>query len=115
MDEPRMYELILPQDIQRFVAHVRVTDTGCWAWQAHHDRKGYGQFKWRGRARWAHRWIYELLVGPIEPGMTIHHRCTNTGCVNPAHLEQAARSHNTIEGNHRRNGNGIVNAEDLPV
>lgn len=35
----------------------------------------------------AHRFAYELFVGPIPSGYDIDHVCRNRRCVNPAHLE----------------------------
>lgn len=40
-----------------------------------------------GRNVRAHRFAYELLVGEIPPKKHLHHRCENTLCVNPKHLE----------------------------
>jgi len=92
-------------DVRRFFEKVdNALDRQCWLWTGHTDRKGYGQFKWRGKARWAHRWIYELMVGPIEEGLTLHHKCGNPGCVRPGHLTPLTVSENTAEGNRRRNG-----------
>ena len=38
----------------------------------------------------AHRYFYDLLVGPVEPDdawLHVHHRCHNRACWNPFHLE----------------------------
>jgi len=78
----------------------------CWIWLAgfrqSHGLK-YGVFGIsRGRGIYAHRFVYELLVGPIPKGMTIDHvkarGCTNTLCVNPAHLEIVTRRENILRG-----------------
>src|SRR4051812_41628217 len=59
----------------------------CWEWTAFKLR-GYGQFSpWKGLLCRAHRYAYELLVGPIPEGHELDHLCRNRGCVNPAHLE----------------------------
>jgi hypothetical protein len=57
----------------------------------------YGRVR-RGRS-WAmaHRFIYASLVGPINPGETIHHKCAHTLCINPAHLEPATSRANVGE------------------
>lgn len=77
----------------RFWSKVRVTD-GCWEWKASHDTRGYGLL-WLNR-RWigAHRFAYELLVGPIPDGLEIDHLCRNKSCVNPAHLEPVTHLEN---------------------
>lgn len=46
----------------------------------------------------AHRLAYLLLVGSIEPGLTIDHSCRNLICVNPAHLEAVSPQINMIRG-----------------
>lgn len=40
----------------------------------------------RPAAQSAHRFFYETLVGPIDEGLELHHRCEVKSCVNPNHL-----------------------------
>ena len=72
---------------------------GCWPWTASGSRDGYGQFSADGRGVRAHRFAYELLVGPIPEGLQLDHLCRNPGCVNPAHLEPVTGWENTMRGN----------------
>lgn len=54
----------------------------------------------------AHRVSYELLVGPIEPGLVLDHLCKNTKCVNPDHLDPVTQKTNVLRsaaGRHRGN------------
>ncbi len=73
--------------VRNFWKKVIKTET-CWIWVGYIDKIGYGVFgvnpKSIGRA---HRYSYELLVGPIPEGLEIDHVCSNRKCVNPAHLE----------------------------
>ena len=79
-------------------ANVKIDpDTGCWNWQGRMQPTGYGRF---GRP-FAHRYYYELLVGPIPEGLQIDHLCRNRGCVNPAHLEPVTARVNTLRSNNR--------------
>lgn len=71
---------------ERFWAKVNKTDT-CWLWQSPPSACGYGQFNVNGFPMKAHRFAYELLVGPIPEGLHIDHLCHIALCVNPAHLE----------------------------
>lgn len=57
--------------------------SGCWQYGDHLDE--YGAFI-LGRQQYAHRVVYEILVGPIPEGFVIHHECEHRGCVNPQHL-----------------------------
>lgn len=77
----------------RFWAKVEKTDT-CWLWTAALV-KGYGRFYDTDmRPVGAHRWAYELLVGPIPEGLTIDHLCRVRRCVNPDHLEVVTQREN---------------------
>lgn len=60
--------------------------SGCWEWQGSLIR-GYGAFADGAGNHLAHRYAYELLIGPIPDGLTIDHLCRNPRCVNPWHME----------------------------
>lgn len=75
-------------------------ETGCWVWlgKAH---LGYGFLTMRvaGRRspvnRRAHRISYEVFKGKeIGPGMEVNHKCYNTRCINPEHLEEVTATEN---------------------
>lgn len=85
--------------IGRFIAKVHIgPETGCWEWIASRSRKGYGHF-WDGeRDAGAHRFSYELLIGPIPDGLTLDHLCRNPGCANPWHAEPVTGRVNTLRG-----------------
>lgn len=83
---------------QRFESHVqRDGANGCWLWTAYVRPNGYGRFMVAaGKAEYAHRFAYELWVGPIPAGMCLDHRCRNRRCVNPAHLEPVTQLENLL-------------------
>jgi hypothetical protein len=66
-----------------WMRNVTITEDGCWEWKRARTRCNYGQLADSTRA---HRFAYELFVGPIPPGMCVLHRCDNPPCTNPAHL-----------------------------
>jgi hypothetical protein len=68
----------------------RSADTMCWHWKGNVRRSGYGRFDNAP----AHRFAYELLIGPIPLGLQLDHLCRNTGCVNPQHLEPVTGTEN---------------------
>ena len=82
----------------RFLAKIVADPHGCWIWQSGTNAKGYGQFKVDGRAVRAHRFAYELLVGPIPDGLELDHLCRVRNCVNPAHLEPVTHTENVRRG-----------------
>jgi len=95
-----------PTLADKFWAKVNKTDT-CWLWTATTNGKpGYGSFcgselRYENGSRHkvlAHRFAYELLVGPIPAGMELDHLCRVRLCVNPGHLEPTDHRTNTLRG-----------------
>lgn len=73
----------------------------CWLWTGGADHKGYGQLVPEGARDVtvrAHRFIYELVVGPVDASLEMDHLCRNRRCVNPAHLEPVTRRENMLRG-----------------
>lgn len=69
----------------------------CWHWTGA-TSNGYGRVR-VDVDRPAHRFAYELLVGPIPDGLVIDHLCRVRHCVNPAHLEAVTNAENILRGN----------------
>lgn len=73
--------------------------TSCWPWLGTINKKtGYGKKTVKGRSILAHRWIYELLRGPIPYGLVINHKCRNPRCTNPFHMEITDQAGNCRDG-----------------
>ena len=82
----------------RFLAKIVASPNGCWIWQAAIKSDGYGVFWVNGRTVRAHRFAYEMFVGPIPDGLQTDHLCRNRNCVNPAHLEPVTNQENFRRG-----------------
>lgn len=87
---------------KNIVVEKRNYQTPCWTWQGHITKKGYGQVWFNGMARWVHRVVYELLIGPIgtdqqtgEP-LELDHLCLYRDCCNPDHTEPVTHYENML-------------------
>lgn len=77
----------------------------CWVWTAYINPSiGYGQFSpSHGVSVGAHRYAYELVDGPIEDGLDVHHKCLRRACVRRSHLDAISRAENLkLRANRRR-------------
>lgn len=70
----------------------------CWTWGGHINKSGYGRIHADGRQVSTHRVAYELLVGPIPPGLVLDHLCRNRACWRPDHLEAVSLRENILRG-----------------
>ena len=69
---------------------------GCWNWKGVRKTTGYGQC-WDGSAvRTAHRYAYQITIGPIPDGLVLDHLCRNIICVRPDHLEAVTQRVNLM-------------------
>lgn len=97
---------------ERFMSKVRVGEgppaTGCWEWIAHKNADGYGDFKFKGQMRKAHRVAWEMAEGErIPKGMYVLHSCDNSGCVNPYHLFLGTQRDNMNDMNSKGRGHFV--------
>lgn len=100
----------------RFMRRIKKLANGCWEWTGSiNPANGYGRIQHGGKRNpirsLAHRFAYELLVGPIPEGLTLDHlchtvdqscpggiECPHRRCVNPAHLEPVTSLENSMRG-----------------
>lgn len=70
-----------------FWARVEVrTPDECWPWLGAPNTKGYGVVRRKGRLLLAHRYAFELAIGPIPERLLVLHECDNPPCCNPFDL-----------------------------
>ena len=91
---------------------IRVEACGCWTWTGAVINTGYGCVRVGGRAGktlLAHRIAFLLAEGYLPPRPSYHgpghgkalvldHRCKNSSCVNPDHLEVVTNGENIRRG-----------------
>lgn len=86
----------------RWWSYVERTATGWW-WTGYVGPNGYGALGISGKHILAHRFAYELLIGPIPKGLQLDHLCRDTSCVKviadeygPAHIEAVTPRVNSL-------------------
>lgn len=69
----------------RFLNKIEFSPTGCWLWNGLVDKDGYGRHRPGCGTKYmrAHRFSYEVFIGPIPHGLNILHSCDIPGCVRP--------------------------------
>lgn len=86
---------------ERFWSKVD-TSGPCWEWTAALSVGGYGKYTvvvdGKTKYPYAHRYAYEILVGPVPEGTDLDHLCRVRKCVNPDHLEPVSRRENVRRG-----------------
>lgn len=77
---------------------------GCFIVVSHKPTKnGYASIRRNHVQTKIHRHIYEQCFGEIPEGYQVHHKCNNTLCINPEHLEAlSVADHNSITHAHLR-------------
>lgn len=78
----------------RVLRHVQKEPSGCWRWTGSTTNGGYGTYRTMGLATTAHRVAFIAWFGAIPEALELDHKCKNTLCVNPAHLEPVTHAEN---------------------
>lgn len=87
--------------LDRVIGHLgdaSLDPAACWIWQGSRTNKGYGRIMRFGKQYHAHRVVWELLVGEVDPDLVLDHLCRERACVNPDHLEPVTNVENVRRG-----------------
>lgn len=88
-----------PADLpERMARRIVESDSDCWEWTGVLSHNGYGLVTVERRMRQVHRFVYELLSGPIPEGLQLDHLCRVRHCCNPEHLEPVTGAENIRRG-----------------
>lgn len=101
----------------RFWSKVKQGSPGkCWPWTAAVTHNGYGKAAIgpsnNRRCVRAHRFVWELLRGPIPQGLQVLHRCDNRLCCNPDHLFLGTNLDNVADKVAKNRQARVVNARN---
>lgn len=73
-----------------------LNEQGCWSWGAALSGN-YGQLSFNGKHDYTHRIAYILAYGEIPENLLVRHKCDNTKCCNPDHLELGTHRDNRLD------------------
>jgi hypothetical protein len=92
-------------------------ENGCWEWQGWvSPQSGYGKIGTNSKGHWdVHRFVYELVNGPIPEGLWVLHRCDNRICCNPVHLYLGTAQQNSLDMVSRGRANGSEKVRKLSL
>lgn len=73
-------------NLTRIKNNIVISDTGCWEWQKSCNSAGYGQLTEDKKYWLTHRYTY-ACTNTLNDEDVVRHKCHNTKCCNPEHLE----------------------------
>ena len=83
---------------ERIALKIQIDESGCWRWVSVKNSRGYGRVWFDGKYRLTHRVVYSMLIGEIQAGLSLDHKCRVVDCCNPEHLEPVTHRENVRRG-----------------
>ena len=71
--------------------------SGCWVWNLKGRDGAYGKASYNNYTWRSHRLAYHYLVDYLHRKVPVHHRCGETLCCNPDHLQRTTWQDNAAE------------------
>jgi hypothetical protein len=69
----------------------------CFPWLGNKNPSGYGRISVKNEHILAHRFGFELIHGPLEPGINVLHHCDNPPCCRDSHLFPGSHADNMAD------------------
>lgn len=88
-----------------------IKSDGCWEWATRGGRPRFWISPERGKVI-AYRYVWELIHGPIPPGLEVCHTCDNGLCCRPDHLFVGTHAENMADMKRKGRGRGPGARED---
>jgi hypothetical protein len=104
---PKYLRAAARPDVQhRIMRRVTIVDSGCWIWSGSTngagDCGGYAVMGIDGTSLLVHRLSLLVANGEFDPVLDVDHKCRQTRCVNPDHLEAVTHAINQERGKNGR-------------
>lgn len=105
---------LLSYQVLGYLLKSKTINDGCWVLEANLNHAGYTTMSFNNKRYFAHRLLFELMIGSIDEDMVVDHMCHNEAasrfeckggmscphraCFNPYHMKLSTQQENTANG-----------------